>query len=227
VEAGQGGRRGVVAVEGHPPAEHLVEDHAQAVKVAPPVDGTALDLLRCEVLRRTDVRPLLREVGGLGGLGDAEVADLHPAVVRQHDVGRLDVPVDQPGRVGDVQGAGDLRGDIRGDPGPDGAVVQPLAQRLAADQLHDDGLDAVVAAGVVDADDRRVRQPCYRDGLLPEARDERLVGGEVRMEDLDRDGSPEDLVGAAPDRRHPARRELGVEPVASGQHQARGHAGRR
>jgi hypothetical protein len=70
-----------------------------------------------------------------------------------------------------------------------------------------------------------VRQPGDGDGLVAEAGDERLVGGEVLVEDLHRDGAPQHLVGAQPDLRHPAGRQQLVEPVARAQKRAGGDAG--
>ena len=225
VQPGERGARAGVGLERHPAAQHLVEHDAEAVEVGAAVDRLGLDLLGRQVLGGAEERPLLGEVGRLGGLGDAEVADLHPAVLGQQDVGGLDVAVDEAGGVGDRQRAGDLGGDVGGDPRVDLAVVEPGAQGLAAHQLHDDGLDAVVAARVVDVDDRRVRQAGDGDGLVAEAGDERLVGREVLVQDLDRDGAPQHLVGAEPHLRHAAGRQQLVEPVARAQKRAGGDAG--
>jgi hypothetical protein len=187
VQPGQCRRRRRVGFERHPAAQHLVEDDAQAVEVGAAVDRLGLDLLGREVLGGAEERALLGQVGRLGRLGDAEVAHLHPPVLGQQDVGRLDVPVDQARGVGHRQRPRHLGGDVGGHPRVDRAVVEPLAQGLAPHQLHDDRLDAVVAARVVDVDDRRVRELGDGDRLVPEPGDERLVGREVLVQDLERD----------------------------------------
>ena len=97
-----------------------------------------------------------------------------------------------------------LGGDVGGEPGVDRSLVEPLAQRAAPHELHDDGLDAVVAARVVDADDRRMRQAGDGDRLVAEPGHERLVVGEVLVEDLHGDGAPQHLVGAQPHLCHAA-----------------------
>jgi hypothetical protein len=73
--------------------------------------------------------------------------------VVEQDVGRLDVPVDQPAKVGVVQGLGHRRHDggrLR-ERGP--ALLDPAGQVGALDELRDDVAQAVVgAAGVVNGD---------------------------------------------------------------------------
>ena len=64
---------------------------------------------------------------------------------------------------------------------------EPLAQRLALEQLHDGVGDAAVLAEVVDGQDVRVRE--RRDGLrlALEARERVGVRRRARGQDLDRD----------------------------------------
>ena len=121
-------------------------------------------------------------------------------------------------RVGGVEGIG--QGDA--DPHSLGdveraLVVEHLAQREARHVLHDDGLVAVLADGVVDRHDPRVVDAGDGDRLAAEAVDEHVVGGQIGVEQLDRDLAVEHLVGAQPDLRHPADREAPVEAVAIGE----------
>src|SRR5918995_1655576 len=81
VEPGERGRRRRVGLERHPATQHLVEHDPEAVEVGAPVDRLALDLLGGQVLGGAEERALLGQVGRLGGLGDAEVAHLHPAIL--------------------------------------------------------------------------------------------------------------------------------------------------
>ena len=60
--------------------------------------------------------PVKRQVLGLAAdqLGQAEVGDLHPALLVQQDVLRLDVAVDDAVVVGVLEGLADLRHDGQG-----------------------------------------------------------------------------------------------------------------
>ena len=124
------------------------------------------------------------------------------------DVGRLDVAVDEPGLVGEVQGGGDLAGDLGGLLGRDVAVgAQDVGQRAAVDELHGDEVRAGVLAPVVDADDVGVAEVGRGLGLAAEPLDEVGVDGELGEQHLDGDlaveqaVAPEEHVGhaAAPD----------------------------
>ena len=86
-----------------------------------------------------------------------------------------------------------------------GLGVDDRGERLAVDVLHDDEVGVVGLAPVEDRDDVRMREVCRRLCLPSEALDERVVGGELGEEHLQRDGSAEedvacevDLCGAAP-----------------------------
>ena len=83
-------------------------------------------------------------------------------------------------------------------------LVEHVAQGRAPDELHDDGLDAAVAARVVDGDDVRVREPGGGHRLAAEAGDEGVVGGEVGEQDLHRHRPGQDLVVRLPDLGHAA-----------------------
>ena len=233
VEAGEDGGRVGVTGERHPAAHHLVEDDAQRVEVGAGIDGVALHLLGGEVLGGAQHRALGRVVG-VGDLGDAEVGDHHPVVVGEEDVGRLDVPVDEPGPVRGLQRLGDSGGDLHGLGRSEATfVVEVAAQRDPPHQLHDDGLVAVAAVRVVDGDDRRVGQAGGGDGLAAEALDEVLVAGQVGVEDLDGHRPVEDLVVGLPDLGHPTDGQSALEAVATGEQRAgpvgplRGRGGRR
>ncbi len=94
------------------PAQHLVHDGAERIEVGARVELEALHLLG-------------RHVGGASGDAleprdvrvrderDAEVDDAHVAVLRQQDVGRLDVAVHDAARVRVVQRLGALVDDRR------------------------------------------------------------------------------------------------------------------
>ena len=109
--------------------------------------------------------------------------------------------------------------------------VEPLvlAQQIGGggpvDVLHDDVVAVAlrILAGVEHLDDVRVLEPGGRERLAPEARDEVLVLGEVLGEQLDRHRALEHRVGGQEDRRHAARAEPAVDPVAAGDLGRRAH----
>ena len=105
-------------------------------------------------------------------------------------------------------------------------LVEAGPQGGAADQLHDDGLDALVPERVVDGHDRRVGEAGRGDGLGSEPAHERAVGGEVGVEDLDRDPSGQDLVGGLPHLGHAAGRDAAGEPIPTGEEATREVASR-
>jgi hypothetical protein len=97
------------------------------------------------------------------------------------------------------------------------ALVEQLAQRLSRHVLHDHGLVARVAGGVVDGDDGGVVDAGDGDRLAPQPLDEGGVVGQVRVEELDRHLAAEDLVGPEPHLGHAADGEAPVEAVAASQ----------
>ena len=89
--------------------EDLVQHHPHRVDVAARVELIALHLLGAHVVRRADDEarlghPFLR----LGHPRDAEVHQLHLALVVDEDVLRLDVAVDDPLLVRGLQPAANL-----------------------------------------------------------------------------------------------------------------------
>jgi hypothetical protein len=123
-----------VRMEGPLPREHLVEDRAESEDVRARVGGPALDLLGRHVAesshddarlrpggrgRQTRLRP--RFSFRLSELGEAEVEDLHAAVLRDEEVLGLEVSVDDPLLVRRRETLRDLQG-----------VVDRLALREAA-----------------------------------------------------------------------------------------------
>ena len=77
---------------------------------------------------------------GPGDAGDAKVHHPQLAVVQQHDVLGLDVPVDDAVAVGVVEGAEDLGDEVDGLPAGDLAapLVEVLPEGHALHALHHD-----------------------------------------------------------------------------------------
>src|SRR6202008_4125761 len=97
-------------------AQQLVQHAAGGVHVGAGVDRLAARLFRGEVLGGADHGAGLRHRGRAAGQGpgDAEVHDLDLAVLVQHHVAGLDVPVDDAVPVAELQGGADVGGYFQG-----------------------------------------------------------------------------------------------------------------
>ena len=180
------------------------------------VDRQAADLLGRHVVEAADERAGVGDAG-VGQLGDAEVEDLQAsAPLLDHQVGRLDVAVD------DVEGVGvgeavaqlleqpQLAGERGRLPAPD-----PHRQRLAVDVFHGDERLAVLLADVEDADDVLVLEHAGRVRFLHEAAPD-LVVVDAFLEQLDGDRATADLgVAGTQERAHPARSDRAEDLVAT------------
>ena len=136
-------------------------------------------------------------------LRQAEVEQLHSRL-RDHHVGGLQIPVHDSLRMGAVESVGDL------DPVPEDLLdrkrpfCQPLGQRLPFEILHDEVLDTLGVADVVDRADVRVRKLRDRPGLPLESLPR--LGGKREMgrQHLDRHRAFESRVPGPVDLAHPA-----------------------
>jgi len=133
-------------------------------------------------------------------LGQAEVGGCRPAALVEHDVRRLDIAVDDPGRVEGVEAGPDLRSDLDAILHRQPTVRrEPIGERAAA-RIGDD--QVVVSVRVPRLEDRhQVSVPhllCY-PGLAAKAPGVCLVLREVALQHLDRDVSPVRPLGAKDD----------------------------
>ena len=118
---------------------------------------------------------------------DAEVGQVRVAVSVEQHVRRLDVPVDDPTAVGEVQGVGDLCHDVSDVGECQRVLSQRIGEIAALDPAHDDVGLLGVPPVVVQRHDVRVREAGHRRGLSREPPDEVRIGGAWAPNDLDRD----------------------------------------
>ena len=113
--------------------------------------------------------------------------------------------MDEAPAMGGVQGIGDLAAVAQHLIERQRSPLQPLRQRLSLEVFHDEEVDAVVTADVVERADVRVRE--RRDGLrfALETLAERRVGGQPGRQDLDGHIAAEPCVPAAIHFAHAAR----------------------
>ena len=221
----------VVADERGPAGEQLIDDAAGGVDVGPGVDLFTAGLLRRQILCRPDHRAGLCHRARAAGqrARDAEVHDLDLAGAGQHDVARLDVPVDDPVSVAELKRRADVGADLQRAPRlqrPLGG--QHLFERPTVDEFHDDVGQRLAECpalftGVVDGDDRRVVQRGRVLCLAAETHLERGVAGQVGAQHLDRHFAPEPGVEAVVDLGHAAVSEHFADLVPGPEHTARVH----
>ena len=98
-------------------------------------------------------------------------------------------------------------------------AIDEIAERLTLEHLHHQVERAVVGlAEVVDADAVGVADLAADERLALEPLARLGAAAQPRVQHLDRDGLADPDVLAAVDRAHPARADLGVDPVAALQH---------
>jgi hypothetical protein len=89
----------VIALERLLSRQHLVKQHAEGPEVGTRGGRQALEQFRCHVVQRTQRLARAREAH-VARLGQPEVYQPRRAPLVQHDVGRLDIPMKDPVRVG-------------------------------------------------------------------------------------------------------------------------------
>lgn len=206
-----------VALERPAPEEHLVEDGAEGEDVGAMVGGQAAELFGGHVSDRADERARRgrgrRGDGGLfrprlelgpGELGQAEVQDLHAPVVRDEEVRRLEIAVDDPLRVGHGQALRHLDRVVEGLAHRERALRKPRRQRVSLQELRHHVGRAIVGPDVVHGQDVGMVQRAGGAGFLLEATDAFGVLGDRGGQDLDRHFAPEAGVAGAIDLAHPA-----------------------
>ena len=219
---------GALAAEGQRAGDHFVEDDPERKEIAPAVERPAARLFGRHVVHGAHRRSRGRDAPGvgcrrlsrawrrgrlLGELGQAEVEELGLAPFGDEDVGRLDVPVDDPRPVGRLERIGDLRPDGQGAIDGQRPALQLFLERSSLHELHDDKRHAALVAEVVDRADVRVVQGGRGPGLAPEPL-ERLAGVSCLLgEELDRDVTAEADVFRLKHDAHPAAAEFRKDAV--------------
>ena len=210
-------RRWRVAVVGARAGQQLERDDRERVTVDGRRRGLAAGLLGREIAGRPEHGSRSREGVQTDGARDAEIGDLHRALLVEEEVRGLDVAVDDATRVGRVERRGGLRKPRQRSPRRLRPFLgDPLGERAVRDVLHHDVRPPLVLADVEDRDDvRRIGEPRSREGLACEAAADALVVREVLGEHLDRDRSAEDAILRSVHLAHAAPRDVLGVAVAS------------
>ena len=151
----------VEGAHGRPAGEQAVERGGHAVHVArgTEVAGAGV-LLRRGVARGDGPGHRLPRLA-VEAPGQPEVDQHHPPLLGEHHVGGVHVAVQQARLVDRLERRGDPRGHVEHLVGGERAAAGPLqvAQRAAAEELHDQVGGVVRLENLVDVDDPRLREP--------------------------------------------------------------------
>src|SRR5262249_42316282 len=210
---------GRIAVKGALPGEHFVKDHAEREDVRAMIRLLSSHLLWRHVTDRTHNHArigdpfLCRRVLVYAELlraefSQTEIEDLHPPVVHDEQVLRLQVTMDDAFGMRGGQSLGDLPRVIDSLSRSDCALFYQFAQLLAFEQFGDDIGRAFMRADVVNREDVRVVERRGGAGFLLEAAQAIRIPGELGGQQLDGDLATESRVFGQIDLAHPACAEL-------------------
>ncbi|HYK87667.1 MAG TPA: hypothetical protein VE398_02785 [Acidobacteriota bacterium] len=129
--------------------DHFVKHDAERKDVCSRVKRFSADLLRGHVSGGSGGRALA--AGNIRCMrGQAKVQDLYAPRGSDHDIGTLEITVDDPGSVGVAESLDDLNSNIYGGIDFDRSPLDPLGQRLPLDILHNDERTMVILAYFMD-----------------------------------------------------------------------------
>src|SRR5262245_2301461 len=131
--------------------QHLVNDYPERPDVCSAIGRQASRLLRAHIGERAGER-MRAGAGDIAGLGNSEVEDLHRSARQNHDVGWLDVAVNDSRVMRVPQPAGDLKRNGDGVTEREPATIKPRFERVALVKRHGDEQVSIVA--LVDLKDR-------------------------------------------------------------------------
>ena len=210
-------------LEGALSGEHFIQDSSRAEDVRAVVRLAAADLLRGHVLdgsenwpqvgaRRRRLRLRRWHKPGSRQLGEAEIEDLQPSLVRDEEVLRLHVAVDHAVLVRCRQTFRQVDGVTERRFQRQRLAVEALAQRRAVQQLRDDVRARSARPDVVHSENVRVVERTCRSRFLREPT-QLLFGVRTAREELDRDLPVELQISRNEDATHSSASELPLDPI--------------
>jgi len=225
------------ALEGQMPRHTAKGDDADRPKIRAKIDrAKPARLLRTHVVGRTEDGARARRGSGALGIGKLRDPEVHHlghvgavfVVPNEEDVVRLEIAVNDAGRVSLRESSANLHHDARRVAGGQPTnLIETLVERLALEKLHHDERPTVVHQSVVvDFDDvlAAERRGCPR--FVFETPTSFGALGVLGVDELHRDARAERRVDPLPDRSHAAPTEHPGESVLP-RHDARRNDGRR
>jgi hypothetical protein len=210
--------------ERHPAGQRFVEDGAEREEIRSVIDDASQRLFRRHVGQRAehDVlvahplrSPLRRRRARADALGQAEVEYFHGALRRDHDVGALQIAVDDAAFARFLERPGHLHRD------PDNSVhgEWPAAEHgrecATLDRFHRDVGPAVGLANLEDRTDVRMVQRRGRRSFAAEECTAVGIVGHVGAEHFQRHRSPQLRIVGEIDLTHPAASERAHDSEAA------------
>jgi hypothetical protein len=158
--------------------------------------------LRCHVSRCAHDGALFRELLTPRTLESRQpkVHQMRLALVVKHDVGRLDITVDDPLGMRALKRVGKIGHDRNGGACVDFSLVDRVRQALAADELAGDVVVAAIRAGLEHGDDMRVAQLGGCLGFAEEPLGRGRICQQAGLRDLERHFALQHRVDRAVDR---------------------------
>jgi hypothetical protein len=216
-----------VAPEGPLPGHHLVEHGTEAEDVRTMIDVAATYLFRRHVAdgaqhqtwfgaanhRRHHRCRAASRLAERDRLRQAEIEDLDAGVSRDEDVLRFQVAMNDAFLMRRGQAARDLHRDVDRAPRRQRSLRQPVAKRLAIEQLRDDEPQTALVADVIQREDIRMVQGRDGAGLLFEPAQSIAIRCDRCGKNLDGDVAMEAGVTSAIDFAHPAGTDRGGDLV--------------
>ena len=201
------GHRGF-AVVGGLSGEHFIHHNAQRIEVRPGIHLGALGLLRRDIVDRAQRLPGQGILGGIQPC-NTKIGYLDAAVLENHNVVGLDIPVDNAPAVGVLQRLGDLGCKMqRLPPGKRPTLLHILLQRQSVDELHNDVVNIVGVIDVINRHNIGVREHGNGLGLRIKPSAEVLVPAKLLLEDFHRHIAVEPMASGPVDHGHAASADL-------------------
>lgn len=225
---------GVGVREGDGAGEHVVADLAQAVEVGAGIEGVVEELFRGDVVNRADGEFVLTLAADfIGKAGEAEVEDfdgeVRLGVALEHEVGGLDIEVEDVAAVGGGEAFEALEGDLVEGFEGDFAVAEEGGEGVALDEFEGEVTAEFVVAEIGDADDVAVEEVGEEAGLTLGLFDDVFGEGDVGAEAFESDPERIGLVEGEVNLTEAAGAEESLDLVTSPDDVARfvqGHGGR-
>ena len=194
------------------PGEQLEKNYTEAIDIGTAIQGHATGLLRTQIVRAAQRHTIHGQFAvGLPEFGNTEVAEYGSPVAMEENVGRLDITMNDPFAMGEIETLTELFQQIQ-------RVIDAqlpadtLLEAAAFQVFHRDVMSFSGLAEVMDGNDVAVAQRCDESAFV-----EKAFGLNRAIEppqQLECDWTIEGLLPGQVHGGHPALRDQPLDPVA-------------